>query len=643
MKTWPLFWQNRYFKFILGMALSGSCLSSYSQTLPLDTNKNTEYPGIIETFEKLIGIDQTKLSRKIEVVLKSQRPFNENIAQNIRLDTDFLNSVILHSTPGYIKYASGNKCRFYSSVVTDLLKTSEGKIKNVLLSYTDANNNILPAVLNRKDFLNKIALNECPELKQTLASFEVKNLSSTLEKTLFEVPSSKDHCANIHLGWQVSPQTPFLCQIRDYIDEARLGEGDPKDLPARRQLAKVLDSKLNIVQKDYLDNLCRNLDHKEMFCSEFLNISFWNKIASGLNNKIYLDEICKKTLNVGQLSPLQYRECLSRLKRENDLCLYNPDTTEGLTPHMQCDYLSQALNHGQLRSDYADCPGLNSNQTISNISRLLLEFSGDKIRPFSGQCSVVPTATVLNFNNESDNSEAWKLEACYFDKIKERDVCNKVFFGDYANHPFSYGNAVVNALVNTRGASSKNTCQMVEEEKFNPLLLEFKTGCHIIFNKNNCTPTSCPNRIVYNDRPFDLMKTKGSVDYEYFPLTVKTERLGQNYLMELDLKKKMTRVLNTTMLKSYFQRAKKPLLHGVGCAEDLLPTFFRSQSLRQCNPLPFIIDGMIEDKDKFSFVVRTSVDSLQAPRIMSWSQIYSGVKSYQESHPLNLWTLHAID
>jgi hypothetical protein len=113
--------------------------------------------------------------------------------------------------------------------------------------------------------------------------------------------------------------------------------------------------------------------------------------------------------------------------------------------------------------------------------------------------------------------------------------------------------------------------------------------------------------------------------------------------MELDLKKKMTRILNTTMLKSYFQRAKKPLLHGVGCAEDLLPTFFRSQSLRQCNPLPFIIDGMIEDKDKFSFVVRTSVDSLQAPRIMSWSQIYSGVKSYQESHPLNLWTLHAID
>lgn len=639
----PPFLLSQYSKIILGMTLMGSCLFTYAQSTPLQTPATTDYPGMIETFEKLIGIDQNKLSKKSEFLLKEQKPFNEKTAQNIRMDTDFLNSVLLHSKPGYLKLASNDKCRFYSTLITDLLKTSEGKLKNALISYTDKNNNLYSAILNKRDFLNKVALVECPNIAKNLNDFEIKNLSTTLDKILFEVPSSKDHCANIHLSWQVNPQTPFLCQIRDYIDEARRGEGDAKDLPQRRQLAKVLDGKFNLVQKDYLENLCKNLDDKDLFCGEFLNVSFWNKIASGLTNKIYLDQICKKTLNTQSLSNLQYKECLGRLKRENDLCLYNSNISEGLTPHMQCDYLSLALNHSQLRSDYADCPGLSSNQVVNNISRLLLEFSGSKIKSYSGQCSVIPTGETLIFNQEADNDEAWKIEACYFDKIKERDVCQKTFFGNYANHPYSYSNIVAQALINTRGAAQKTTCSMVDEQIFNPLLLEYKSGCHIIYNEASCTPTNCPHKIVYNDRPFDLMKVRGEVDFEYYPLSLKTERHSQVYNLKTELKKKELNLLNTTMVKSYFKRAKKPLIHGIGCAEDLLPTFFRTQSLRQCSPLPFIIDGMIEDQDRFSFVIRTAIDSLQAPRIMSWSQVYSGVKSYQETHPLKTWTLHAID
>lgn len=640
----PRFSRNLYSKSILGMALWGSCLFSFAQTAPpLQTPTQAEYPGMIQTFEKLISLDQVKLAKKSQALLKSQKPFNEKTAQNLRMDTDFLNSIVLHSNPGYIKLATGDKCRFYSALITDLLKTSEGKIKNVLISYTNQNDELFSAILNKRDFLNKVALTECPGLTKLLSDFEIKNLSTTLDKILFETPSSKEHCANIHLSWQVNPKTPFLCQIKDYIEEAKRGEGDAKDLPQRRQLAKVLDAKFNIVQKDYLENLCKNLDEKELFCSEFLNVSFWNKIASGINNKIYLDEICKKALDQTSLSNLQYKECLTRLKRENDLCLYNPDTKEGLTPHMQCDYLSLALNHSHLRSDYADCPGLNSNQIFNNISRILLDASGDKIKNFLGSCSVVPAAQTLVLNQAADNDESWQLEACYFDKIKERDICQKTFFGNYDNHPFSYTNIVAQALINTRGASSRTTCSMVDESTFNPLLLEYKSGCHIIYNQNNCSPTHCPHRIVFNDRPFDLMKIRGGVQMEYFPLSIRTERNSQTFLLSDRLKKKQSRLLNTTMVKNYFKRAKNPMIHGIGCAEDLLPSFFRSQSLRQCSPLPFIIDGIIEDQDRFSFVVRTAIDSLQAPRIISWSQVYSGVKSYQESHPLKTWTLHAID
>lgn len=59
--------------------------------------------------------------------------------------------------------------------------------------------------------------------------------------------------------------------------------------------------------------------------------------------------------------------------------------------------------------------------------------------------------------------------------------------------------------------------------------------------------------------------------------------------------------------------------------------------------MPFIINGVIKDKDKVVFVTRTAGDSVQAPRLVSWSTIYSAVKSYQRQHPLKLWTMYALD
>jgi hypothetical protein len=65
--------------------------------------------------------------------------------------------------------------------------------------------------------------------------------------------------------------------------------------------------------------------------------------------------------------------------------------------------------------------------------------------------------------------------------------------------------------------------------------------------------------------------------------------------------------------------------------------------MNQCSPLPFIIDGMIKNDDKAVFVTRTAIDSLQAPRLISWSNIFSAVKSYQLLHPMRLWTMYGMD
>src|SRR5690606_12861416 len=122
--------------------------------------------------------------------------------------------------------------------------------------------------------------------------FQVKSLTQTINGTLFEIPSGRDQCRNIHLSWVNNPKTPYLCQIHEYIQETKSGEVPPGELPQRKAMTRILEGKLNLIQRDYVSNLCQNLDNEEAFCDEFLNVSFWSKISGGLADKIYAEDIC---------------------------------------------------------------------------------------------------------------------------------------------------------------------------------------------------------------------------------------------------------------------------------------------------------------------------------------------------------------
>lgn len=646
MKMLPPFWRNPLYRKYISMALLGPCFSflATAQTTPLETPASVEYPGILETFEKIIQIDNTKFSNRKDSLIKNGRIFSDATSvTSLELEPDFLNSVILHSNAGYLRLASANKCRFYDTILTDLLRSAEGRIRNVFITYVTPNNNQESALISKKDFLNKVVTQECPETNNLINQFQVRNLDKTLNSTLFEIPAGRDQCRNIHLGWLNNPKTPYLCQIHEYIKEARAGEGDPKDLQQRRAVANVLDQKLNLIQKDYLENLCSHLDHEEFFCNEFLNVSFWSKIAGGYEDKIYAEGICRNVMKNPDLSNLELKQCLGRLKKEEDLCLYTAGRSSGLAPQPECDNLSLALNNSSLRSNYQDCPGNSDQMTITNMSRLLLNISKEDIKPSSGPCSAISAGEVLAFNERFENIENWNLEACYDDKLRDREICAKTYFGSYGNHPFSYTQIVADILKETRGADQTLKCSMVDSQDYNPLLLAFKSGCYIIYDRSQCYLSQCKHHILYNNRPIDFIRMKSRLTLEYFPLTVRNERFSQHFLLTRDYKQKGKALLNLTSIITYFKKGKNSIIYGVGCAEDILPTFFKAHGLNQCTPLPFIIDGMVKEGEDLAFVTRTSADSLQAPRMISWSNIYSAVKAYQKSHPLKLWTLYGLD
>lgn len=644
MKTLPRFSLNQFCKIITGTVLTGLCLSSFAQTPPLQTPAKVTYPGTIETFEKLIQIDDAKFQKRLDVLLKNGRVFTDaSSVQDLDLDPDFLNSIVLHSDPGYLRLASASKCRFYESILTDLLRSAEGKIRNILITYIEKEIRVY-AVISRKDFLTKVVNQECPETQKNIAAFQIKTLQDTLKKIDFEIPSGVDQCRNIHINWVNNAQTPFLCQIHEYIKEAKAGGGDSKDLVSRRAVAKILDSKMSLVQEDYIENLCTNLDSEDLFCEEFLNVSFWTKIAGGYEDKTYAQNICQGLFNTrASLSNPQYLECLARLKKEKDLCLYPGGPGSGIRPQPDCDQISTALNFSSLKANYTDCPGNSDQMVATNVGRIISHFTLGETPSVQGPCQGISAGLTYSFNKNFDNEENWRLEACYEDKLVEREVCTKTFFGKYANLPESYPTVVAEILKKTRGAEQNLICTMVDAKDYNPLLLEYKSGCYVVYESDSCFITNCKHKILYNDRQINFITVKGQAALPYFPQNIREERFSQQYLLTRDFKKTGKILNNLSNMSAYFKKTKTGLIHGVGCAEDLLPTFFKSRTLNQCTPLPFIISGIIKDKNKVVFVTRTAGDSLQAPRLMSWSTIYSGVKSYQRSHPLKLWTMYGLD
>ncbi len=641
------FLRNQFSKKLNGAVLAfigcGLCLSSLAQTNPIETPKSTDYPGILETFEKLIQIDSKRFKKKTDLLIADGKTLSDaSTVANLDLEPDFLNSLILHSDPGYLKLAGQNKCRFYDTLITDLLRTSEGKLRNIIVTYVTSKGARETSVLSKKDFLQKVVRVECPESMKMITAMSLKNLDATIKEVKFDLPTSEEQCHGVHLAWLSNPKTPYLCQIHEYISEANSNAGDPRDLSQRKELARVLEKKINPINREYLANICSHLDEEKLFCQDFLYVSFWNKIANGQVSKIYAEEICKKALKTGTLSDPQLRECLARIKKESDICLY-PANPTALVPQMECDLLSTALNYSSFRSDYNDSPVTSDQLGITNMGRIILNANKTPVRPYEGPPSVISAAETFIFNENFDNDDKWQLEACYDNMITNSEVCLQTVIGKYLGLRQSYTTVVEEILKRTRGADSKITCSMVSNTEFNPLLLKYKSGCHIVYDQSYCQITRCPHKIYYNDRAITHIRIKANLSLDYFPLNIPSERTSQHYLLSNDFRRNARNLSNLSSINAFFKKSRKGVIHGIGCAEEILPSFFKVRTMNQCSPLPFIIDGIIKKDDKTVIVTRTAIDSLQAPRLISWSNIFSGVKSYQLLHPMRLWTMYGMD
>lgn len=648
MKIFHKFFINRFFNILIGGALLAP---------PLSYAKDTSFPGIIESLETLIDIDSARLKKKADEIAKNQKfSIDVNSLKSVEIDHDFLESILFHSDKRLIPLINENPCGLYALLDTQLLKSHLGKIVDVYIQYEKDGNKKFAAI-PKDDFLDIIYKNNCQDNRKIKNQYGPAGIANSISKLKIKEPKLETDCSLIISDWRKNPETPFVCDAMETLQnqekaQATLMSGNigneftKQELIEKIQQGQKLNNQLSQGSIAYFKNLCSNIGSHQSFCNSYFNQSYWSKVLAGQGIKEDLHERCKTIFNKKELSTFDLNLCVRKLHEQPETCHYdNQTTSNSLVPKPNCNNLSKALNISRLKRDYQDCPYQTGDEGIVNLARIFFHYSDEGHKQYvlkNLECFLPATAFFAKINVDYEAMNAWGNSVCFDDKINAKEVCLPVIFGSHPNSDFSEEKQVFTILSKTKGADKSTPCKVVSTTNYNPTLLEYKYGCFLIYNPQTCFGNYCPKKIILNEREVTHIKYKYSNSYDYFPNSVAKEKYASISLIENQLKASSNKITSVTSLRYFFSQNANYIVHGIGCAEDLLPSFFQKTTINQCRPLTFIVDGLIEKNGRASLVVRTALDELKSPRIIDWNHVFSSVASFQVYHPMRLWGLYVL-
>lgn len=649
LKMWPLYWLNLFCKSFLLLSLLACSVSVVAQT------SKPKQPGVIESLELLLDLHKKQFKLLASKVRRNPRVLSSiSDIKELGLHPFFVRSILFHSDEKYLSLAGQNKCLFYSLLENDLLKTAEGRIKNVIVNFVTNSGKKESAILTRSDFINQVYKKSCRTKKETSLLFSDENLTSTLQKIDYPTPANKNDCEAILDDWQRNPFTPYLCKIPEHIQlgtvaKRKLSKTGNSDFSRRRtyveliRRAEFLKKKIPYFERSYLNNLCYGLSNTEKFCRPYIANDVWSKVISGEFPDYFLAPKCKASLGKDKLTKNQLKSCASKFKSEPKFCVNKgKGGLKSFNPSPNCNELSDALMVSQLETDYHDCPGFIDNEGMVNIHRIVSHLDGVKLNSNSKSCINEVNNTFARLLFDYNYEEGWPLRLCYMDRIEDKEKCDPYIPGNNSGDKMAEGNVVANILHRTKGLPSSLKCTVIDTKRFNPNFLEFKTGCYIVYDPNQCTVQFCPKKILNNLREIKDIRYEGKPEFDYFATSFKKEKFSLSNILKEIFKLKESKIRNFTDLIFFLDRKTSNIVHGIGCAEDLVPSSFKKTGLNQCKPLPFIIDGYIKDGTQVNMVTRLAIDDIHSPRLIPWNFIFNSIASYKVLHPLDTWTLFGI-
>lgn len=620
--------------------------SSYSKEKTKDLP-----PGIFGSLKKLVDINQSVYLKKNKSLLRRVKILDElKDVKDIQIDVDFMTSLFLHTQSRYLALASEDSCHFLNLLNTQLVYSAEGPVQNLFIHYQNKKNVPFEALVSKEAFLKKVVPGNCKQIGKSRELFNKDNLLKTLEQYNTVKFTTQKECTDHHQAFIKDFKSPYVCDIYEKVKSTnRLKTQLIRTPKKNKRLRGILENQISYAERlkkkittnqfNTIRSLCENINYPEKYCEEIFSSSFWDKISSGEKDTHYITLKCQELLGKTSIGPTDYKLCASRLNNSPEQCAYINKDYPALLPKPNCNEIATALNYSRIFSQYNDCPGRMGNESISNIGRIIRHFTKDKGSP-DGYCFTDTSHAFAKLNLEADNEKSWGTHFCYFDKIRNTEVCHPTVIGNVSDSNLDQGRVLVSILNRTKGLSSETKCKVIPSIEYNPAILKYKTGCYIT-TEPNCLASHCGLKVYYQEKPQDGFSFSSQFNFGYLTNEINQEQYSQLKVLERQLQKKNKAMLNTTFIKNILDEHAEALVHGIGCAEDILPHFFKKTTFNQCSPLPFIIDGYKEKNGFFTFVVRTSFDDINSPRLIEWSYIFTSVKNYQALHPLNTWSLHA--
>ena len=619
--------RNQYYKIIrfivlvIGLGISAKAFTQ-------------ENPGIIESLERLLDVHRKQYDQnksKIQSNLNVLSGFSD--LKDVKLDPQFVRSILFHSDDRYLRLTQKDECRFLSTLENNLLRSTEGDISNILVTFKNKNNIIESASIPKNDFFDQIYKKKCLNNREFATLFSEANFQKTIEGMKFPVPKNSTECESIHKEWLDNSFTPYLCRIQQILKKSK-----------NRKQVDLYNEKIPALQKTYIDNFCNNISSAARFCENYLKNDAWNKVINGEAPTYKLSYKCQNILGKNEeVSATDLKNCAAKFISEPSICETrgNKNFISNF-PLQNCDNISDALNKSKLVTNYHDCPGNVDNEGIINIHRIVNHFSPRNIITSKETCSGETSYTFARLNFDIKHEDGWPLKICYMNYIAEKEMCVPYIPGSRLDEPLSEDQVIAKILYHQNGAPAKTKCRIVDSKTYNPLRSEFKFGCFIVYDFETCTTLSCNKKVYWGEKVIPDIKFVGRPIFDYFPTSFVNERYSFSNMLN-EVKGTQTRTIkNLTDLKFYLDKMPNGIVHGVGCVEDLLPEEFQRTVMNQCHPMPFIIDGHTIKNGETWLVLRAAIDDIHTPRLVLWQNIFNSVSAHSELHPLNTWTLYGI-
>lgn len=583
------------------------------------------------------------------------KPFEVNKIEDlssIKFHRFFLDNLIFNNRNEVLNLATRDECSLIDLLGTNLLYSSSGKLNYVVVKWQKNAEESEVHTLTKAAYLTSIGYKKCPNSEKLKAFFDMRNVQRTLKSENISFPKSLSECKSIHQNFVNNVKAPYLCEIANKVESLPRKKVQLKNMSKsstrnyqnlNREIveAKRLKEIINPTALDFLSNLCSRSYSSSKYCEEIFKKTYWSNSIEGLVSSSPLDNLCRSYLKKPTTSKEDLKLCNNAFAANKSLCSTLGNSAEAMTPLPDCNELSRALSFSRLYKNYKDCPKKVGHLPLVTASRILGHFN--KSLKSDSSCELSSIAPFAEFNQKFLESEFWQMSLCYEDKILRKTTCMPTTLFDLPDSEISLAHTMGKTLARLRGFNNKDqSCKVINKEIYNPSLLEFKSGCYIVKEIEECFGVNCKFNVYLNDQLFDKYKISYDLQFDLVPYRFTEANKSFLSLIEKHYKKTSKKVLNISSLKRVFENRKDAIVLGIGCLNDLLPSKLSSIGFNECSPMPFIVDGFIEDSSSYSLITRTSLDYIHAPRIVPWTRIFSSIKNYQRFHPLKEWSFYAI-